>query len=300
MKSAATPILVTGAHRSGSTWTGRVLSQASNVRFVQEPFNIEKAPKHCPLTYWFEHIENEYNVQEPVKEYLRSFLQPSFSRGVYEMVRWQETKEIKCYLQEMLDKPISYRTLYKDPIAVMSAEWIASELEADVVAVIRHPAAFVASIKLKNWEFDFHEIWKQQDFVEKNLSPFKEQIRLHSTFRYDIISQGILLWNLIYYMVYTYREKYAEKWYFIRHEDLSKEPLCEFEKIFAFLGLDFTESIQQYIRKSTDGSKINGINRNSKENLHTWKTRLSAEEVLRIKEGTEEIANHFYSPKDWE
>jgi hypothetical protein len=302
MKSTNNPILVTGSHRSGSTWAGDVLAQATNVRYIQEPFNVQMRPKHNPISYMYEHVGKacEPTIHQTVREYLQSFLHSSFSKGMYDLVRWQKTKEISYYLQDALDQPVSYRTLYKDPLAIMSAEWIASEFQADVVMLIRHPAAFVASIKVLNWEFDFQHILKQEKFLEKCLSPFKEKIQTYSFIKQDIVDQGILLWNMIYYMVHQYQEKYGDTWYFVRHEDLSNNPTLEFQKIFSFLDLEFTESIRNYIVKSSDGSHLNGIKRDSKKNIKTWKQRLTAEEIDRIKIGTKEVAQHFYSSEDWE
>ena len=37
--SAAPPILVTGAHRSGTTWVGKMLALAPGVAYLHEPFN---------------------------------------------------------------------------------------------------------------------------------------------------------------------------------------------------------------------------------------------------------------------
>src|SRR5215831_9468235 len=37
--SGAPPILVTGAHRSGTTWVGRMLALAPGVGYIHEPFN---------------------------------------------------------------------------------------------------------------------------------------------------------------------------------------------------------------------------------------------------------------------
>ncbi|MFL5942100.1 MAG: hypothetical protein ACJ75L_02390 [Gaiellaceae bacterium] len=37
--SAGAPILVTGAHRSGTTWVGRMLAFAPGVTYIHEPFN---------------------------------------------------------------------------------------------------------------------------------------------------------------------------------------------------------------------------------------------------------------------
>ena len=39
MTSSAKPILVTGAHRSGTTWVGKMLALAPGVGYVHEPFN---------------------------------------------------------------------------------------------------------------------------------------------------------------------------------------------------------------------------------------------------------------------
>ena len=42
--SAGRPILVTGAHRSGTTWVGKMLALAPGVAYVHEPFS-PKTPK---------------------------------------------------------------------------------------------------------------------------------------------------------------------------------------------------------------------------------------------------------------
>ena len=39
--SAGRPILVTGSHRSGTTWTDKMLALSSQVVYFQEPFNAD-------------------------------------------------------------------------------------------------------------------------------------------------------------------------------------------------------------------------------------------------------------------
>ena len=41
-------------------------------------------------------------------------------------------------------------------------------------------------------------------------------------------------------MILKYKEKYDD-WLFIRHEDLSKDPIYGFKQIFGKLGLKFSE-----------------------------------------------------------
>lgn len=68
------PILVTGAHRSGTTWIGNIISSAQNVFYVQEPFNIGIKRKNSPCFYWFEHVEGKSHDEKiKFEKYLKSF-----------------------------------------------------------------------------------------------------------------------------------------------------------------------------------------------------------------------------------
>lgn len=52
------PILVTGSHRSGTTWVGQMLA-TKGTTYIFEPFNIENASElHAfPLEFWFTYID---------------------------------------------------------------------------------------------------------------------------------------------------------------------------------------------------------------------------------------------------
>jgi LPS sulfotransferase NodH len=53
------PILVTGSHRSGSTWVGTMLATSPSVGYVQEPFSLNHRPGifSAKFDYWFrEHL----------------------------------------------------------------------------------------------------------------------------------------------------------------------------------------------------------------------------------------------------
>src|SRR4051812_882111 len=45
------PILVTGAHRSGTTWVGAMLALSPRVGLIHEPFNPLTAPGVCPIPF---------------------------------------------------------------------------------------------------------------------------------------------------------------------------------------------------------------------------------------------------------
>ena len=41
------PILVTGSHRSGTTWVGKMLAATGSVGYIHEPFNLKNRPGIC-------------------------------------------------------------------------------------------------------------------------------------------------------------------------------------------------------------------------------------------------------------
>ena len=41
MNNTANPILVTGSHRSGTTWAGQMLATAPGIGYIHEPFNCD-------------------------------------------------------------------------------------------------------------------------------------------------------------------------------------------------------------------------------------------------------------------
>jgi hypothetical protein len=59
------PILVTGSHRSGTTWVGRMISLDIDVGYIHEPFNISLPPGYnkLELNYWFTYINSNYPNQ---------------------------------------------------------------------------------------------------------------------------------------------------------------------------------------------------------------------------------------------
>ena len=70
--SANQPILVTGAHRSGSTWTGKMLALAPRVAYIHEPFNMDyahpgKCTAHFPYRFTYITTENEAAYRQPLR-----------------------------------------------------------------------------------------------------------------------------------------------------------------------------------------------------------------------------------------
>ncbi len=125
----------------------------------------------------------------------------------------------------------------------MSIEWLVKNFNANAVILIRHPAAFIASLKAKNWSHDFDH-FIQQEKLMAILGPYADQIILYTQEKPDIIDQGILLWNILYSRVMHYNTQYPD-WIYIRHEDLSRNPVQVIKETYGKLDLIFTEKIEK-------------------------------------------------------
>src|SRR6476620_4378035 len=52
---SARPIVVTGTHRSGTTWVGEMIATSPQVAYVHEPFNYPLWPQ-CPLKRYYSSV----------------------------------------------------------------------------------------------------------------------------------------------------------------------------------------------------------------------------------------------------
>ncbi|HAT66585.1 MAG TPA: hypothetical protein DCS66_18655 [Flavobacteriaceae bacterium] len=292
-------ILVTGSHRSGSTWLGKVITSSSDYVYVDEPFNIGKNHKCSPFKNQFEYLPGKpMAFQNKAKKYLNSF-NSLFAKSTFDkLIYIKSRKDIRKFLSEVKSR-ITRGYVYKDPLALMSAEWIYKNYGWDIVVLVRHPAAFVASLKVKDWQFYFKYFNEQEELINTHLWAYSETIEEYTNNRPDIVKQGVLLWNILYSMVHYYQEKYKDEWYFIKHEDLSLQPTEEFEKLYNFLKIEMDNLVKDYILETTSSNEETLLKRDSRKNISSWKNRLTQEEIQEIKEGTREVWKYFYTEEDW-
>ena len=292
-------ILVTGSHLSGSTWVGNIINSSNKVHYLHEPFNINSYNLiRTPFSNWFEYIdkENTPELHKTAKAYINGLTK--FDFYVFAKNLFTDPIIAKNELQK-LKRQFTQRSLLKDPIAIFSAEWFYKEYGSKIILLIRHPAAFTASLKVKNWKHDFSHFSRQHELMQNELKAYKKEISNFENHDHDIIDQGILLWNLIYSSVLKYKMNYENDWLFIRHEDISKDPLTYFKKIFTFLELEFEDKIKSKIIQTTTASVESKLERDSTSNIKRWKDRLTEKEINKIYRGTKELSEKFYDQSDW-
>ena len=299
------PILVTGAHRSGTTWVGRMLCAGGGVRYVQEPFNAgvsgptwlrERVP------YWY------YYATAADKERLRGQLEDLLA-GRYPVVagmsRIRKPRHVARLCRDfsvgMLSRLQQRRTLLKDPLALFSAEWLSDEFGMQVIVMIRRPVAFVSSLKHLGWGFDFRGWVSQPILMEELLAPYSAEIEYMVEEKRGLVDQAILLWNILYSIVCQYRNIHSD-WTFVEHEPLARDPLTGFQRLYEKCGLGWSPRARQRILAHSNAYqgrsldyKPGEIRRNSSATLKTWRERLSDDEIERVRRGTASVASKLYA-----
>jgi hypothetical protein len=299
------PILVTGTHRSGTTWVGKMLAADSRTAYISEPLNVLHRPGvlQVRVNKWYQYV---CEVNE--KEYLPSFLE-LLDYDYHLMDEIRSLQSWHDFLRMGRDFTIFYhgllrgqRQLWKDPFAVFSTEWFAKRLNCKVVIAVRHPAAFVSSLKRLNWPFDLQDLLDQPLLMRDHLEPFRA--RIEAAQKGDVIDQWALLWNLIYSTVHA-TGKRNPGFIAVRHEDLSLDPIGGYRELYKSLDLEFTPRVEKVIRESSssenpaEGKRVHSFKLDSRASMNNWKKRLSEDEIRRIREATQEVASIFYPDASW-
>jgi len=276
-----------------------MIAESPSVRYIHEPFSLNRRPCICgaKFDYWFQYIsgENESIFYEHIEHMI------GFSDNFI-----GEVKTGRCLNDVVRLLYLSYvRPLVKDPIAVFSAEWLASAFDMDVIVLIRHPAAFASSLKRKNWTHPFSHFLEQPLLMKDHLHPFEAEIKEYAEKEHGIIDQATLLWRFIHHMIIKYQKNHND-WVFIRHEDLSRDPLRGFENLFNKLNLRFSEHVREVIKEHSDAANPSeppeggdSLKRDSQSNIWNWKSRLTTSEIEKIRTQVEDISSVFYSDEDW-
>lgn len=292
------PILVTGIHKSGTTWVGKILASSRKVGYVYEPFNYGTVNK-SPVEYWYEYVGEGVKKLPAFERYLESYLKLSPRYLGSDLLRQlHSSTEFFRILRTKWNLLLNKRQLIKDPIAVLSAEWLADRFDMDVVVLIKHPAGFVASAKTRNYDFPFEHLLEQEELMERYLFPYESEILDFARDKKDAVTQAILLWKLIYHVVHIYQEKYPN-WIFLRNEDIALDPEGQFQQLFDSLNIPLTDSIRKTIYDHSHSSKSTHTRRDSKQSVKSWKKILTAEEISQTKASVSDVSRHFYQNSDW-
>jgi hypothetical protein len=321
---AVEPILITGAHRTGTTWVGKMLAAGGQAGYISEPLNVLHRPGvlRTPVKYWYTYI-HEANEAEFLPGLLETI---SYRYHLYQEIKsLHSTKDLArmgrdwfTFLRGRMNRQIP---LLKDPFAIFSAPWFAQRFGCRVVITIRHPAAFTSSLKRLQWPFDFSDLLAQPELMRDWLEPFRQEMQ--NTNPADSIASASLLWLMIYTFVHecvcpqdTVRPAGTQHltdtqhpaFIIAKHEDLSADPVQGFKALYTQLGLTFTPRAEKKILQASSSENpgelargaTHSVRLNSRQNLQNWKRRLTPEEIKSIRDITGHLCEVYYPDQTWD
>lgn len=285
------PILVTGAHRTGTTWVGEMLGRAPRMYYVHEPFSPNRGEGDGKKIFdrWYSYVDerNEKDYFARISDEIFEGPEAREARGEEEGRNKGDTGALKSAKNAL--RPLR-RTLdpilpvVKDPIALLSAPWLARQFDMNVVVMIRHPAGFAASLRRQDWAFPFGDPAAQSSLMEGPLKEFAEEIRDFAENERDILEQAGLLWKIFYSVIARYRRENVG-WHYVVYEELVRDSKAGFRELYKNLGLRGADEI---LNKNIDD-----------RDPEAWRSELSASELAQLREATEPAWREFYSEKDW-
>ena len=304
------PILVTGAHRSGTTFVGKMLSVKSEIGYVHEPFNKDHGLE--AIDRWFLYLKDGL-PEEP--GYAAAIADLLSGHGAYKLAPPRDGAPVRTLLRPILRSrehlryvlsskdPRVKRLLIKDPIACLSSEYLHRKFAMDVVIIIRHPAAFVSSLQRMDWRFDFSDFQAQPALMADHLDAILDG---HDLRTLSEVERAAVLWACLYGTLNSFARR-NPRIITVRHEDLSSDPNAEFQQIYKRLGIEYSDvckrKIEAFTRATNPVAPVEGsvhtLMRDSRSNVHRWKSILAEEEIDRIRTLTGEISAAYYSEEDW-
>jgi hypothetical protein len=291
--------------RSGTTWVARILTASGEVGHVNEPFNLAVSPGtlRVPADHWYAYVtaQNEDRYL-PALTRLLEFEYPL----VRELRRCRSRTDALHTLKWWRDfvRSRGLRPLVKEPHAVFSAGWFAERLGSDVVVMVREPLAVVSSWKRLEWSFDFTNLLEQPALMRDWLAPFEAEMTAALSPDRDLVDRVALLWRVIYSVAADERFPAVR---LIRHEDLSRDPVHGYARLYEALDLTFTDTVVKVVEASsssenpveTSVERPHETQIDSRANLQNWRHRLSEDEIARIRAVTEETAALYYPELVW-
>lgn len=302
--------MVTGAPRSGTTFVGKMLALPLHVAYVNEPFNTQTGMKGVERPFpYMKHSDDDphEDLVKAVIEGKTSFRASSLRQETANPIR-KLAREIFISRENLGHhinsyNPLKQRYLIKDPMACFSTEYLHQKFDFNTLIVMRHPASMVASYKRLGWRFNLNDLKGQPDLMDDHL---KEILKDVNPDKVSQIEEGAYLWLAINSVL----EKYASRnknMIMVRHEDLSKEPLTEFLKIYDKFNLPYTTRVQRKIKEHTSSKNsaepknnaVHQLKRDSAKNISRWKKILTDAETEIVHKITAPLADKYYTQAEW-
>lgn len=305
------PILITGSHRSGTTWIGSTLAQCTQrSHYVYEPFNPMSPPGITKprIRSLYEYVDGGKfpEIEEAILNLGAGYF-PAFGGGKIPLK--DRISLVKKAIGIALSKPARKRPIIKSSEALLYTSFFTRNLDAHAVITVRHPAAFIVSCERMKWDFNLGHLTAQHEFSEKHLKSVKHFGSCEIPGIPERIVNNTWLWYALHSYIANLEKDIAasNRVHIIRHEDFCENPSDCFFDLFEKLGLTPKIDALEFINRQTEGevgrttsSDQHVLVRNSKKIPKAWQEILSSDTQDWIRNATEPVWREFYGTESWD
>jgi hypothetical protein len=307
-------LLITGLHRSGTTWVGKLIEASGQFPVVHEPFN----PHHGlrGLTDWYsQYHKNAASAKEKGEN---DFIDQSIDSLLDGSARWTRDHISKFWGRRLARRLFgsgverNYRVVFrhnpnpslclKDPFALFLSERIIERRNAKIVGLIRHPAALYRSMNRMSWSPNVRSLLGNPELVA--LLELESGVRFASGLLGDRVDALTSFWVAGALYLRHVQRKYPDNVLLLTHESLSSgEPEC-LEQLAGFSGIEDPKAFDSMYREyneSISGSVvapkpgvIHEFRRDGKSLANAWKRDLDLDISRRISSLAGQVLKGFY------
>lgn len=297
-RTQSRPLLLAGIPRSGTTWTMQVLGADPNLAPLLEPDNEgtsapaiwgKKAVGRFPALQPGDHDQRYHGLwswilagapRSPRLRVAAQILRPVQPPG---RTRFLQGRRVP--LMTMAGAIASHpgsgtpselgnqRLLVKSVHVPLALEWLAEEFEIDVLVLLRHPGNVLASWLALNLNERFIRLEDNPAVRTRLLDSWGVAAPGPDSLERMVFSIGVLT---------TALEAAASRhprWLVRTHEQLCSDPGREFKKLYADLGLTWSEAVEGFLVGNDRPGEGFLTQRVAAELPDNWKRRLTSDQV---------------------
>lgn len=296
-----TPVFLTGLHRSGTTWVGRIIAEASKEAVIHEPLNRSHGMRRVPCWYPYHPGGNALATEAPHAAHMEAMLE-----GLVEgRARWVRTNP-NARLHRRIGQVIvgtraerDYRAAFrkgglkrlfvKDPFCLFVSPHLIERFDARVVITIRHPGALIVSMRRMGWSPDIGSLVAQPGLMERYLPEYSVRQITEGAAEDDIFANAVF-WLAAKRFSHELADRFPDHVFILRHEEISTGAKCVLEQLLAHLGLeDGLIDAAAFVMKTTSGKTVvpaagvlHDFSRDAAVLRQHWRKKLTEDEQARL------------------
>ena len=251
-------VFLAGSGRAGTTWVSELINYRGEYRYVFEPFHPGKvdAFKNFRSKQYLRPDDRREEYLGPARKVLTGGLRS----------RWTDRFHRKF---------VARRRLIKDIRANLLLGWMRANFPGmQIILLLRHPCAVVASRLALGWKDNLYETMEQRELVEDFLGPMEPEIRGAR----DAFERHLFLWCIENYV--PLKQLAPEEIHLAFYENFLVHPEEEIYRLFSFLGKDFDERVYSTLKRPSPLSCKDA----ECPSVDAWRRRISDAQLERAAE----------------